>query len=368
MNILAKAEQVNTYMIIKRFFTAAALSLTLLGLSAQEIEIANTTIDCGQVLFQSPVTAEFQMRNSSAQPLTISQVRTDCGCTKVIYPTQEIAPGQTFTVSAVYDARTLGHFIKRIAVYSNGNKDRLDLTIRGKVVAEKEDFSGEYPYQIGTIGLDLNNIEFDNVNRGDHPSQIIRLRNNGTETVEPVVMHLPPYLKANVSPSRLAPGRTGKVTIMLDSEQLRDLGLTQTAVFLGSFPGDKVAAEKEITVSTVLLPGFEHMTESQRLNAPKIRFSAGAIDLPDFAGKSKSHGEMTITNEGYSNLEIRSLQMFTTGIQVSLGKRELKPGESTKLKVTAVAKDLRTARSKPRILMITNDPENTKVTININVK
>ncbi len=357
-----------TLMMTKRLFATAALALSLLGLSAQSIEIDRTTVDCGEVLFQSPVTAEFQMRNSGTQPIAISQVRTDCGCTRVIYPTAEIAPGQTFTVSAVYDARTLGRFVKRIAVYSNGSTEHLDLTIRGRVVAKKDDFAGEYPFQIDDICLDQNNIEFDNVNRGDHPSQVIHLRNGGTETVEPVVMHLPTYLKASVTPRRLAPGRTGRVTITLDSEQLRDLGLTQTALFLGSFPGDKVGAEKAITVSTVLLPGFENMTETQRMNAPKIRFSAGAIDLPDFAGKAKSRGEMTITNEGNSTLEIRSLQMFTTGIQVSLGSRQLKPGESTKLKVTAVAKDLKTARSKPRILMITNDPENTKVTININVK
>ncbi len=349
-------------------FMTAALALSLLGVRAQTIEITNTTIDCGQVAYQSPVTAVFQMRNSGSQPLAISQVRTDCGCTKVSYPSSEIDPGQTFTVSAIYDARTLGRFAKRIAIYSQGLDKPLDLMIKGKVVAELDDFTGLYPFEIDNIGLDLNNIEFDNVNRGDHPSQVIHVRNNGSETIEPVVMHLPAYLTAKVSPARITAGHTGKITITLDSDQLRNLGLTQTSVYLGSFPGDKVRAEKEISVSTVLLPGFEDMTDTQRQNAPKIRFSSGTIDLPDFAGKAKSRGDMTISNEGNSTLQIRSLQMFTTGIQVQLDKRELKPGETAKLKVTASAKELKTARSKPRILMITNDPENTKVTININVK
>jgi len=60
--------------------------------------------------------------------------------------------------------------------------------------------------------------------------------------------------------------------------------------------------------------------------------------------------------------------MFTTGLQLSLNKTRLAPGESAKLKVTAVAKELRGARSKPRVLMITNDPDHSKVIIDINAE
>ena len=71
---------------------------------------------------------------------------------------------------------------------------------------------------------------------------------------------------------------------------------------------------------------------------------------------------------GKSLLKISSIQMFTSGVKLILGKRELKPGESTKLKVMADCDELQKARQTPRILMITNDPEQAKVTIDINVK
>ena len=67
-------------------------------------------------------------------------------------------------------------------------------------------------------------------------------------------------------------------------------------------------------------------------------------------------------------LTITSLQMFTGGLKISLGKRELKPGESTKLKLTAVRDELLKVRTRPRILMIVNDPQKPKVTITINVQ
>ena len=60
--------------------------------------------------------------------------------------------------------------------------------------------------------------------------------------------------------------------------------------------------------------------------------------------------------------------MITAGLEVSLNKTELQPGESARLKITADAQELKKVKQQPRILMITNDPDNAKVMINVNVK
>jgi hypothetical protein len=60
--------------------------------------------------------------------------------------------------------------------------------------------------------------------------------------------------------------------------------------------------------------------------------------------------------------------MFTDGLEISLGKSTLRAGESTRLKITAQRDRLLKARTKPRILMITNDPDKSKVVITINAK
>ncbi|MGN1263959.1 MAG: DUF1573 domain-containing protein, partial [Prevotella sp.] len=100
---------------------------------------------------------------------------------------------------------------------------------------------------------------------------------------------------------------------------------------------------------------------------PKLSLSSDSLNI-DFEGKSKKSGEITITNNGRTDLKISSLQMFTDGLKVTLGRRELKPGESTKLKVTAMRDELKKQRTKPRVLMITNDPDKSKVVIKINCK
>ena len=85
-------------------------------------------------------------------------------------------------------------------------------------------------------------------------------------------------------------------------------------------------------------------------------------------GKKKKTDVIELTNQGQTLLDISSLQMFTGGLTVSLGKSKLAPGQSTKLKVTAMRDELLKLRRRPRILMITNDPDQGKVVININAK
>lgn len=335
---------------------------------AQSIFTESANIDCGQVLFNHPVTAVYEMRNNGRQPLVIRSVRTSCGCTTAEYPSSPIAQGKTFNVTVRYDAQTMGHFDKKIGIESNAADTMTVLSLRGVVVPSFATFTGKYDYSVGDLRADRNDVEFDDVSRGDKPYQQIHIINKSDQTLQPVVMHLPNYLKAEVSPTRLAPGHSGVVTLMLDSRFIRDFGLTQTSVYLGMFPGDKVAVDKEISVSAVILPDFDHLTEAQRANAPKMKLSEDNIDLGKFDGKAKKKGTLEITNVGKHTLIIRSLQMFTTGLDVSLSDTQIEPGQTAKLKVTAYAKALRSARSKPRILMITNDPDQTKLILNVHVE
>lgn len=349
----------------KIFISALVFAFSSLGASAQKIEAANKIVDCGQTVYNSPATADFEIKNKSSHPIRIVDVRMSCGCTDVEYPKEEIPADGTFTVRVTYDGKTMGRYDKLIDLYASEGNKPLMLRMRGQVVREIVDFGGKYDFMLGTIQSDCNDIEFDDVNRGERPQKKIHVRNTTSENVQPVVMHLPDYLTAEVSPSKIAPGHSGVITLTLDSKRLKDMGLTQTSVYLGAFPGDRVSHEKELSVSAVLLPKFDNLTARQLANAPHLYISSNDLNLGAFGGKKKLKGEIVIRNDGNSTLNIKNLQMFTVGLQVSLNKQKLQPGETAKIKVTAEERLLKTARSKPRILMITNDPNQPKVTINI---
>lgn len=354
-------------MMNKKTILAFVLAAVSLDMSAQRISAKQEVIDCGSVLYETPVTAKFELRNKGSE-LVIDTVRTSCDCVVAKYPEGTIAKGDNFTVEVTFDSRQLGHFYKEAAIYSNASDKPFYLTMKGVVVDHFADYSGVYDYTLGSVRTDKNNIEFDDVNLGETPVEKIHIVNSGSESVTPVVMHLPNYLTASVSPTTIAPGHTGVATITLNSAKLRSYGLTQSSVYLGMFPGDKVSDDKEISVSAVLLPEFRNMSETQRRNAPVMKMSAETLELGSFDDKDEKSGTIMIENQGRSRLVISSMQMFTTGLKVRLNKSRLDPGESAKLKITAYKKQLKNARSRPRVLMITNDPNKSKVVIHVNVK
>ena len=347
-------------LIIPLFLLSAVLPL-----SAQKLSVAKATVDVGITGYQQPVTAVFDFHVKGSKKLKIERVAPDCNCTVVDYPKGEV--GDKFQIRMTYDARQLGHFNKQAAVISNGSKQPIYIIMKGVVKADYVDVSGSYPVQIGSLRLDRSDLEFDDVNRGDHREQQLQIYNDGTASCRPNLMHLPPYLTAVMLPEVLAPGRTGTMTVTLNSSLLHDYGLTQSAVYLAANPGDKVSPDLEIPVSAVLLPSFAGMTAAQQQYAPRMVLSKQQVDIT-FGNKSKKSDFITVTNSGRTDLDISSLQLFTRGLQVSLGKRRLQPGESTKLKITALRDELRQVRTRPRILMITNDPNLSKVVIHINVK
>ena len=351
----------------KYLFILITYHLSLLTLSAQNLVVTQATVNAGRTGFMQPITATFELRNKSRRRLVIESVKPDCGCTAVDYP-KEVGANDKFTIKMTYDAKMLGHFQKMAAVISNGSQKPVYLRMRGVVVPEVLDYTGTYPLTMGNLLLDKNELEFDDVNKGDTPMQEIHIMNNSEETMQPNIMHLPPYLSATVKPETLAPGKGGTITVTLNSDKLRDFGLTQTSVYLGQKLGEKVSPDNEIPVSAVLLPHLQDYDEFSKALAPQLQMSTTEVDFTDFGGKSKKTTEVILYNTGKTKLNISSMRLFTSGLKVTLGKQSLEPDETTTLKITGYADDLRKLRTKPRILMITNDPDHAKVIININVK
>jgi hypothetical protein len=183
--------------------------------------------------------------------------------------------------------------------------------------------------------------------------------------MQPTLMHLPPYLTSQVVPETISPGHGATITVTLHSEKLRDYGLTQTNVYLGKHLGDKVNPDIEVPVSAILLPDLTAFANMNKDMAPQLQISTTEIDFTNFDNKSKKTVEVALRNTGKSTLVISSMQMFTRGLKVTLGSREVEPGQETMLKITGFADDLKSVRTRPRILMITNDPDHSKVVINI---
>lgn len=351
----------------KKTIISLLLMLVIMPASAQKLIAEKTVVDVGKTGFQQPITAVFEFRNKNAKRLRIEAVNPDCNCTVVEYPKDVIGTGESFQIKMTYDAKRLGHFDYQAAVVSNATKAPIYIRMKGIVLADYQDYSGDYPIEMGNMRIDKNELEFDDINKGEQPIEQIHVYNNGTSLMHPNLMHLPSWLSATTAPEEIRPGRTATITVTLNSQQVSDYGLTQSSIYLAANLGDKATQENLIGVSAVLLPAFQKMTEQQKQYAPKLYLSKEQVNIV-FDGKSKKKDEIQLSNIGHTTLTISSLQMFTAGLKIALGKSTLRPGESTKLKITAERDELKKVRTKPRILMITNDPDKSKVIITINSK
>ena len=339
----------------------------LVGLAQPKATFDKKVHEFGVVLWKHPATATFTIKNDGDKPLVISNVTTSCGCTVADWTKTPIAPGATGTVSSTFDAKALGHFYKDIGVYCNAVDRPIYLMIQGEVSADPKNYTLTHPFEIGAIRLNKDAIEFDDANKGDKPTMEILVANTTNEVYAPVLMHLPPYMEAVAVPERIGKKGTGKIKVTLDTDKLPKFGLTTATVYLSRFPGDKVGEENAIPVSAVLLPDFSHISQQQRLNPPAVELSTEELTLPPLAENEKKSQKIVVKNVGKSDLEITDLQVFNSALGVQLKKRVLKPGASTKMKITAYGKYLKKVKGTPRVLMITNDPNCPKIIVKVNV-
>ncbi|MBQ0157508.1 MAG: DUF1573 domain-containing protein [Bacteroidales bacterium] len=318
--------------------------------------------EMGDVLWKLSNITTFTLTNAGDAPLLIRDVRTDCGCTSVDYPQTAIAPGESANLTVSFDAQQLGHFTKYIGVYTNEREQPDYLTITGCVVTELGNAIEHFPFQVDDIYLSTDQVEFDDVHRGDTPQKVIMVLNGSKRNYEPTLMHLPKYLIAEASPTLLRPGCVGKITLTLNTRELHDMGLTQTDVYVARYKGDRVNKDHQIGISATLLPEFT-MSERELSVAP-VAVCDTLLDLSAQAGKKKMKGEVAISNTGQSPLSITALQVYNPGITVSISKQHILPGETVPLKVTINANS-KYFKGRSRILLITNDPRRAKIAIDV---
>ena len=168
----------------------AGMMLAMAAVAQPRVELDRDVANMGEIMFQLPSKVSFTLKNAGDEPLGITEVIPSCGCTAVEWTRELIAPGAEGTITAVYDAKMLGSFQKDLEVYTNASEEPMYLHMQGRVVSKLSDYSGTFPIDLGNVRLNVNNVEFDNVNRGDHPVMELQILNT-----------CPPTFPRNISPS-----------------------------------------------------------------------------------------------------------------------------------------------------------------------
>ena len=337
------------------FFSFLSVSLSLF--SQPQMKFDRESVDFGTILLDNPVTAEFKVTNTGDSYLVLTDVKASCACTAIEWPEKGISPGESASIKAVFDAKALGTFYKEVEIHSNTSTEPKYLQMSGRVVANADEVTNTEGFDIvmGDVRLNKDTIFFDQVYKGTNPVDEILVLNTTRASFEPILMHVPNYLEVSCYPERIPAGRTGRIRIKLLTENLQEMGLTQTSVYFNRMFGDNVSPENEIPVSVVLLPDFSNLSTVSRGGIPKMKLSTTNLQIY-YNGKPKAKGEVMITNTGQQELKIDRLQVLSDAVSVSLPKKKVGVGQTIKMKVE-VTKDRVKKNRGLGILMITNDPE-----------
>ena len=351
-----------------RLLSVVCCLLSVVAMQAQPRFVPDTDIKkVGEVEFQVPKKFSLGFTNKGSEPLVIASVKASCGCLDVEYPREAIAAGARSEISLTYDAKLLGSFYKEVEVMTNASDKPAYIAIQGTVVTEVHDYSDEFPIDLGNVRLVTNTVEFEDVNRGDKPTAELRILNADRTAFRPELMHLPPYLSAKCEPEDIPAGKVGTIRLTLDSEKLSGLGLNQTSIYLSRYMGDKIGETNEILVSAILLPSFADMSEEALAKAPELGISESSVDMGDFNGKKSITKTILLTNTGKSDLHIHAVQVFNRAISVDIANRTIRPGKTTKLKITVSAHYMGKSKGRMRVMLITDAPHQAKQYINVDV-
>lgn len=179
-----------------------------------------STLDIGTLTEDdAPQACRFTGRNISKEAITVTKVRTTCGCTAAELPAGKILPGETATIVLTYHPKNHPGTIDTNAFVYLSSSDKMPvarLTLIGNVLPGADEW-GRYPYKMGKLRLKQNRIEFREVNAGKRPSERILCGNSGKQSLRLSAAVIPEFATFRTEPEVISPGSEADVVITIDA-------------------------------------------------------------------------------------------------------------------------------------------------------
>ena len=306
----------------------------------------------------------FVVKNAGKIPLVIDRITTSCGCTLPEWSKDPVPPGGTKEIKIWYDPEGRpGGFYKTISVYSNADPRRFVMTIKGEVERKPAvALSRNYPYSIGDLKMLSKVVSFNTIRPNETLGERIEVKNSGEKAVTVRLGELPSFITVEARPMTLRPGEVGEIVFLLNAKGIGRKGryLSQIPVKVQTEGVEPVA--KNIPLTANVVDDFSKLSASDKEKAPSTQLSATIVDFGKVENKSSILGiggketrTFEITNKGKSALIIYSVTSDDSVIDISGGKKELKPGASASFKIAIRPKDFK-VKLESIITVVCNDP------------
>ena len=169
----------------------------------------------------SPLRMEYVFVNTSNNPVTITSITTNCGCTVAEVGDTLISPGEKGVISILFDPhRRSGTVDTNTFIYTSlSNIEPVaKLTLLGNVIDNDE--WNHLPCRMGVLKLKRKVVLFEPVKAGTIPQQRIPCANVGTTPLRLSSEFMPAFASFATEPEEIAPGEEGDIVITINGDML----------------------------------------------------------------------------------------------------------------------------------------------------
>lgn len=353
-------------MTIRRFIIAfSAIISAVISMAQARIEWMEITHDFGVFREEAgKVSCQMKGVNTGNEPLTILNVRANCGCTVARYSRDAVMPGDTAVINVVYNADGRpGRFSKKVYIDTNTDPKRSTLIIKGVVIGTEATLRSRYPEEAGELMLRNVVVPFGEILKGKSRIEFFEVYNHSGDTVTPQWHNVPKHITVNANPKSVPPGESLSYTLYFNTLLTDKWGAVTDSVFIS--PTTTSDLRIPVTTTAIVAEDFSKLTPGERAKAPRMTISTETLDFGNIGRDKILEAAFTIDNYGDSPLLIRRVFTDDPGITIKTSKDKIKKGKSSEIKVTVEPSQCKGDILNCRITVITNDPERPTATVRI---
>lgn len=306
----------------------------------------------------------FVIKNTGDKPLVVTRITASCGCTQPEWTKEPIAPGKTGNVKVTYNPKGRpGPFYKTISIFSNGKKGSYTLAIKGNVTPKPLQPVFVYPYSIGDLKMQTKTVLYSSIRPDETLGEKISVKNEGKTSLTIHQGKVPHYLTVEIRPAQLAPGEVGEITLLMDAKAAKRKGRVTTEIPLTVESIGQKEKSGTVHVAANIIDNFGKLSAADKAKAPVAQLSGTLLDFGKLPEKGsfipliggKVTGTVDITNTGKTPLIIHSFTCDNDLVDISGGKREIKPGTTVTYKISVRPREIKT-KLEALINVVCNDP------------
>lgn len=343
--------------IMRAFITTLALLASLPILyGASRVEWLAESYDFGTFHeANGPKTGSVAFVNKGPEPTIINRVRPSCGCTGASFTEGIIMPGDTARISFTYNPiGRPGRFEKTVKVFYGEENAMKVIPISGTVIGTPETLNSDYPAVAGGLRLSDSRILAGAVTYGKSRNLFMRGYNQSNDTIRPVWTCDNPALSIGISTPAIAPGEVASFSFYFNTRDINEPGPLSIPVTFRPSEG----AEDSFTVNFMadVMADTSAISPLEAKKGARIYVVPDLVDLGIVKGSKELKRDITITNEGQTDLIIKRIYCDRDGIRATRYPSKVPPGKSNKITVTVRADLLPEGPSASSLDIYSNDP------------